>query len=712
MIKQIKISTAVVLSVLAIATVFFNTAFAASAAKQLEKGISLYNDNRPNEAMDYFIDVMLNGTAEQVSQANRYVNMIHNQIGGIQNPVEVDVNYNEGALRQGMTTVNTAANNAWNDVQTQANQIAAQEQQMRQDIYDQRTALENAYNTNLQNAQNTVNQQINQIQNEAQQMVNDVNSIPTWVDNQVNAGYNDAQYQVRSVADELNNGVQNVTNTTYQTVQTVRPAGTEEMTVSQLLTDQWETPTQTSYAPSTSETTPAQTLVTDGGYPVQETFVTTPVQTTSVQTTVPGYSVYNDLSSPEAVEARSVYTQQKVDHMRQSALDRIAATPGVHLYMRDGWPDAIDIDDGVIFQGTNFRPEALPLLNDIYEVMALTQGAEYVILPAGSYTDDVTLSGIREAMALNSYFVKRGISQGKLYYNMGLVDKEAPAQFANLKGLSVVFDYDSKLPAAMPKNVDNETNPLLSMAIVPQCHAIDTSLGEAYGIDFSVLETENKIDNWVLQVVQHGRDGKYYIVRQLEGFGPIYHLILWNGRKGILGPELPCGKYTVVLTATDTQGNKQTLRRRLVVKCNSSQSDNITAFCGVKEPETSAQAIKVSTVTQTKSLNYKSSRLWTKPRRTMGGTAAAKAKSTAKAAAKSTAASTAASTASAEESNTYTYTKTVTNIVQEDTSLPATTTATRTVSSSDSYYEDVPADLSITNNPYAMSYTEQTNTGK
>ena len=701
MIKQTKIFTAVVLSVLGISTVFFNTAFAASAAKQLEKGIALYNDNKTNEAMDYFIDVMLNGTAEQVAQANRYVNMIHNQIGGIQNPVEVDVNYNEGALRQGVNTVNTAANDAWNNVQAQANQIAAQEQQMRQDLYNQRAALENTYNANLQNAQNTVNQQINQIQNEAQQMVNDVNSIPTWVDNQVNDGYNNAQYQVHYIADELNNGVQNVANTTYQTVQTVRPAGTEEMTVSQLFSNQWETPaTQTYYAPAEYGTT-----VTNAEYyPVQETVVTTPVQTA-----VPGYSVYNDLSSPEAVEARSVYTQQKIDHMRQSALDRIAATPGVHLYMRDGWPDAIDIDDGVVFQGTNFRPEALPLLNDIYEVLALTQGAEYVILPAGSYTDDVTLSGIREAMAMNSYFVKRGISQGKLYYNMGLVDKEAPAQFANLKGLSIVFDYDSKLPAAMPKNMDNETDPLLSMAIVPQCHAIDTSLGEAYGIDFSVLETENKIDNWVLQVVQHGRDGKYYIVRQLEGFGPIYHLILWNGRKGILGPELPCGKYTVVLTATDTKGNKQTLRRRLVVKCNSSQSDNITAFCGVKEPETSVQAIKVSTVT--KGLNYKSARLWTKPRRTMGGTAAANAKATVKAAAKSTAASTASSTASAEESNTYTYTKTVTNIVQEDTSLPATTTTTRTVSSSDSYYEDVPADLSFSTNPYASSsYTEKTTT--
>ena len=59
------------------------------------------------------------------------------------------------------------------------------------------------------------------------------------------------------------------------------------------------------------------------------------------------------------------------------------------------------------------------------------------------------------------------------------------------------------------------------------------------------------VDNWMLQVVQHGRDGNFYVVRQLEGFTPVYHQILWNGRKGIIGPELPCGKYTLVLTATD-----------------------------------------------------------------------------------------------------------------------------------------------------------------
>ena len=135
--------------------------------------------------------------------------------------------------------------------------------------------------------------------------------------------------------------------------------------------------------------------------------------------------------------------------------------------MRDGKPDALDIDPEVLFDRNKFKTSSFSVLDDVYALLALTQGAAYVILPPGSYTDDVTLSGIRQAMALNSYLINRGISQGKLHYNMGLADQEPPARFANLNGVSIVFDYESKLPANMEKNEKNIKAPLLSMAVVP-----------------------------------------------------------------------------------------------------------------------------------------------------------------------------------------------------------------------------------------------------
>ena len=748
--KTKKLCSAVICALLGAVVLYSGSAFAAaSATQQLVKGIELYNQNKLEEAMDAFIDVMVNGTRQEADQANQYVNMIHNRLAGVQAPAQLATDYAQSVG----TSFDNSLVNTVNQAQTQANNWAtAQQQQLQQNLATQEQALQNTWNTQTQNLQNAVYTPVQNLQNtvytpvqNAQDELAQLEAQQKALNDQIEANRLQAMQNIQTVQQELST----VQTPVIATQSAAFPNGTQEMTVADLFSTEQTattyptaaqpvyttqtvetaqtvqtpayavtTPTYTVSTPSYTVTTPSYTVETPA-YTVQTPAYTeqrvsdviyTPHQENVLTTVGPATtsSAFTDLTTPEAVSARNLYTEQKLASMKQAAIDKIAAYDGVHLYMRDGRPDAIDIDEGVVFKGNNFRTESIPLLNSIYELLALTQGAQYIILPPGSYTDDVNLEGIREAMALNSYFVKRGISQGKLYYNMGLVDKEAPAQFANLKGLSIVFDYDSKLPTRMQKNADNETNPLLSMAIVPQCHAIDRSLGEAYAIDFSVLETTEGLDNWVLQVVQHGRDGNYYIVRQLEGFAPVYHQILWNGRKGIIGPELPCGKYTLVLTATDLKGNKQTLRRRVVVKCSSDQSDNITAFCGVKEP-VAEKATVVKTTTATTGLNYKAARLWKKPARTMGGT-----QTKAKAAATQTAASAAkaSATESASDTSTYTVTKTVRNIVTEDTSLPAaattgttgttttTTTTTSSVSTADSTYGDLPA------NPYDMPYEE------
>jgi len=664
--KLKKVCFIVAVAVLGVLMISAEKLFAATStvAKQLEKGIELYNQNKTEAAMDQFINVMVNGTPEQVATANQYVNKIHNQIGGIQTPVEVDVNFKEGAIRE--------FDDAASDLELQRQNV---QEAVQQQVADVNAAAD-------EQAQN-VQQALDEIDAQQKALAAQIEAKQAAMHNQVQAAADAAAASAaaatvtpeKTVAEELaEQGSSSVADSEPVAAQTVsqEAVGAAAVPVAASETQPAQAAEETTDEPADDETYA----------PSQQTVLTSVGEATASTT-------FSDLTSPDAVEARNLYTAQKIASMKQAALDKITAEKGVHLYMRDGQPDAIDFDDGVLFQGANFRSEALPLLNNVYELLALQQGAQYVILPAGAYTDDVTLAGMREAAALNSYLVKRGISQGKLTYNMGLVEEEAPAQFTNLKGLSIVFDYDAKLPTRLQQNENNETNPLLSMAIVPQCHAIDRSLGEAYAIDFSVLETVNGIDNWVLQVVQHGRDGNYYVVRQLEGFSPVYHQILWNGRKGIIGPELPCGKYTIVLTATDLKGNKQTLRRRVVVKCNSQQSDNITAFCGVKETPTQQAVVA-------KELDYKTERLWKKPARKMGGTKAATATATAQ--------STAATSETSSGSSTYTHTKTVTNIVTEDNSAPVTTT-TSTVSAEDAYYGDMPAEIPTTN-PYAQPYDD------
>ncbi|MBT7282876.1 MAG: hypothetical protein HN833_00510, partial [Elusimicrobiaceae bacterium] len=46
-------------------------------AVMLDKGINLYESKKYDEAMDYFIDVSVNGNSAQMSQANTYINKIH-----------------------------------------------------------------------------------------------------------------------------------------------------------------------------------------------------------------------------------------------------------------------------------------------------------------------------------------------------------------------------------------------------------------------------------------------------------------------------------------------------------------------------------------------------------------------------------------------------------------------------------------------------------
>lgn len=553
---------------------------AATPARQLAKGISLYEDEKNEEAMEYFIDVLVNGNRDEVTEATKYIHLIHDRIGGVQQPVVVDINFKEGEVKSLNLSTDPAV-------------LAAQQQ-----------ALADAEGKTV--------------------LVIDKNLIKCVEAARLAALQKEAAAKAALSADDV------------------------------LAQDASEAEKAALLAQAYQELSSADARRQEG------------VLTTDSS------SAFTDLTTPEAMKARELYTQQKIESMTAAAIEKINAVKGAYLYMRDGRPDALDIEPSVLFENSKFKASAQPLLNGIYELLALTQGSAYVILPPGSYTDDVTLSGVRQAMALNSYLLNRGISQGKLHYNMGLADQEPPARYANLNGISVVFNYDTKLPVNLEKNESNDKSPLLSMAVVPLCHLLDRSMGEAFVIDFSVLETLNPLDNWVLHVVQHGRDGKYYIVRQLEGFAPVYHQFLWNGRKGIIGPELPCGKYTLVLTATDVKGEKQTLRRRLVVKCSEQTGSCKTGTCAADE--------------QCPTCNYKTARLWKKPARKMiSGTKAAAA-------------------ASDEIVDTVVTTTTVTTVVEEEPASSAQPAAQGGYPYQTQNPEPLPMD-----NPYDMPYDSYQN---
>ena len=546
---------------------------ATSPEKQLEKGKALFEQEKNDEAMEYFIDVLLSGNRKQVAEANKYVNMIHNRVGGIQNPVEVDVAFKEGEVKR------------LSDAQTAA------EAQAQQDMLLQRSAAAD----DITEASLEARTVANAVAADSQAAAEDAKAIAQQTKDEVNAAKAQAKQDAAQVREDATAALEDA----QASAQTVA-----EETQASAQTAAEETQAVAQNTANNAAQTLAAAPVAVAQDDEDEDDETAAATSATAQSS---NSTYTDLVSPDALKARELYSQQKLDSMKAAVIERIRNTKGVRIYFRNDLPDAIDIDGDVIFQGTRFNLSAQPLLDDIYSLMALTQGASYIILPAGSYTDDVTLGGIRQAMALNSYFVHKGISSGKIGYNMGLYDQEPPAQFANLEGLSIVFDFDSDLPSAIAQANQISKQPLLSMAVVPVSNEIDPSKGEAFAVDFSVIETVNAVSNWTFQVVQHAKDGKYYVVRQLEGFAPVYHQILWNARKGIIGPELECGKYTLVLTVTDSTGEKKTLRRRITVKCGTQKA---------------AVADEKSLCTK---CNYKTARLWTKPGRVMMAPKAEKA---------------------------------------------------------------------------------------
>ncbi|WP_424244078.1 hypothetical protein Dip510_001268 [Elusimicrobium posterum] len=311
------------------------------------------------------------------------------------------------------------------------------------------------------------------------------------------------------------------------------------------------------------------------------------------------YAYYASLdpNSYEAKAKRDQITASTVYDIKSIVVEELQKTKGVKIYFRNNDVDAIDMDSSVIFaDSNNFSISGKKTLDLIYTLMILSPNPSFVVLPPGSYTDKVTLPGVKQAVSLSTYFIYKGVSPAKLSYNMGLYNQQPPAKFSNLDGLSIVFDYDAVPELEMSSS--GEKLPLMSLGIIPSSMSIKEGTNTGLLFDYSVIQTANPISRWYLQIIQHSSDGGYYIVRQVEGAGPVYNQTYWNGRKNFFGELLPAGKYTVMLTAIDSNNQSKVLRR----------SVEITAA------QTTTKKASSSTA-KASALNYKAKRLWTRPGR-------------------------------------------------------------------------------------------------
>ena len=306
--------------------------------------------------------------------------------------------------------------------------------------------------------------------------------------------------------------------------------------------------------------------------------------------------------------------KEQRQRMRDELLSKLKSKKDVQIYMRDGKVDAIDIPSDILFNNRTINKSATDIMDYVYGLMVVENPSAYYILPEGSFTDDITVQNVRQAVSLHSYLMNRGISPAKMHLNMGLSSQEPPEKFRNLAGTAIIFDYKGKANLK-PAKLQEKKNlpPALSLAVAP-FEEIIPDWDETFLIDFSVMETAAPIKKWTLQIISHEIDGHFYVLKQLSGKTVLTNQFFWNGRKRYFGQPLPLGNYTVVLWAIDTENRERLLKRKVVLKeaPRKFYDEYEKTEEEVKKEEKKAEVQEVIKA-KSSTLNYKQKRLWQKP---------------------------------------------------------------------------------------------------
>ena len=530
-----------------------------NAEDSLARGKRFYADGRYEEAMDNFVNVFVSGNSDQIAEANEYVNLIHFERGGVVPPKQIP--YDEEIEKR-------------QNIGVQGKELTAKPSKNQG---EPKTNDKAEYLTEIF-------------------MMEDLEDISEPSDSEPEAdpfGYLREKAVAESVSEKdkaINQ--EDAKEELQKNDKAVKVIGDEEIIE--------------------GRKTDGDFIVLDGPIEIQKE-----KDIISDETTFPTGNKSKILSLQKKEEKQK--KQELIDYL----VAKLNTNDDAQVYMRGGRVDAIDLNSSAIFQGKEVSRNASSILDDVYALMILENSPAYVILPEGSYTDDVTLFGVRQAVALNSYLINRGISPSKMNLNMGLTTQEPPEKFSNLAGLSIVFDYDGK-SRLKSKLQDKNLSPVLSLAVYPFKEIIP-SLGEVFIIDFSVMEASSPIKEWELQIVNHAADGHYYVVKQLSGDGALNHQTFWNGRKRYFGNILPLGKYTIVLKAIDSVGREKILKRQIILKeaPNKQESTVIRTESEIrkieevkKEEEAKALAKKEALLkqkTKESNLNYSQKRLWNMP---------------------------------------------------------------------------------------------------
>lgn len=294
-------------------------------------------------------------------------------------------------------------------------------------------------------------------------------------------------------------------------------------------------------------------------------------------------------AEPETEKARiSEKISARITEMRRLALLDLDKSDAVKLYLGEPLPKAVTLDPKYFFTSdAAYKPNSTAVLASLAGLIFTLGKANVLILPEGSVEGDVKIKSIRQAIALNSYFIERGLSPARIDVNLTGADVKFPKELNSVSGMILLFDYDKEPRLKEPDDL-NSKDPKVSLGVYPT--AISVQKNEGALVEFSVFKSPLGQVSWKFEIFSVLPDNSIILLQKTDDVGPICKQSYWNGRKNFFGVPYPSGKYMFSITATDVEGRETNLRKLLAIRLSPEEEKAFASKKTAARPVAAAKA--------------------------------------------------------------------------------------------------------------------------
>ncbi|MBI4424644.1 MAG: OmpA family protein [Elusimicrobia bacterium] len=276
---------------------------------------------------------------------------------------------------------------------------------------------------------------------------------------------------------------------------------------------------------------------------------------------LPGRAAGESPRADKAVMKKEI--DAKIKAFARQYLSDIESYPDVRVLMADRQhPRAIGVPADLLFDtGIVFKKPAAKLLASLTGLVFCLGATQVAVLPEGAVVGDARILDMRRTMGVSAHFYAAGVSPPRVRVNLLNSQIDVPKGMLDFRGIILLFIYNQPLSLASDNPIGDEAGPPISLGAWPEKFRADR--GEGSIIEFSVVEPPAGLIGWRFQLRQPagGPGTDLVTLQEVAGASPVFHQIYWNGRRNYFGPELPAGRYEVIVSATDGRNRTRKLHR-------------------------------------------------------------------------------------------------------------------------------------------------------